>query len=90
MGAMASQITSLTIIYSIVYSRRRSKKTPTLRVTGLCEGNSPMTSEFPAQRANNAENVSIWLRIKQYRSYWNYLPGIASYSLINQPFRERL
>ena len=31
--------------------RRRSNKTPKLRVTGLCEGNSPMTSEFPAQSA---------------------------------------
>ena len=39
--------------------RRRSKKTSKLRVTGLCEGNSPVTGEFPAQRASNAENVSI-------------------------------
>ena len=31
-------------------------------VTGLCEGNSPVTGEFPAQRASNAENVSIWWR----------------------------
>ena len=28
--------------------RRRSKKTSKLRVTGLCEGNSPLTGEFPA------------------------------------------
>ena len=35
---MASQITSLTIVYSIVYLRRRSKKTSKFRVTGL---NSP-------------------------------------------------
>ena len=40
--------------------RRRSKKTSQLRVTGLCEGNSPVTGEFPAQRASNAEDVSIW------------------------------
>ena len=33
-----------------------------LRVTGLCEGNSPGTDEFPAQMANNRENVSIWWR----------------------------
>ena len=39
--------------------RRRSKKTSKLRVTGLCEGNSPVTGEFPAKRASNAENVSI-------------------------------
>ena len=31
--------------------RRRSKKTPKLRVTSLGEGNSPVTGEFPAQRA---------------------------------------
>ena len=40
--------------------RCRSRKTPKLRVTGLCEGNSPVTGEFHAQRASNAENVSIW------------------------------
>ena len=40
--------------------RRRSKKTSKLRVTGLCEGNSPVSGEFPAQRASNVENVSIW------------------------------
>ena len=43
-------------------SGHRSKKTSQLRVTGLCEGNSPVTGEFAAQRASNAENVSIWWR----------------------------
>ena len=43
-------------------SRRRSNKTSKLRVTGLCAGNSPVTGEFPAQRAGNAENVFIWWR----------------------------
>ena len=42
--------------------RWRSKETSNLRVTGLCEGNSPVTGTFPAQRASNAENVSIWWR----------------------------
>ena len=42
--------------------RRRSKKASKVRVTGLCEGNSPVTGEFPAQRASNTENVSIWWR----------------------------
>ena len=41
---------------------RRSKKTSKLCVTGLCEGNSPVTGEFPAQMASNAENVFIWWR----------------------------
>ena len=62
MSAMASQITRLTIVYSTVYSRRRSKKTPMLRVTGLYWGNSPATSGFPSQRASIAENTSIWWR----------------------------
>ena len=35
---------------------RKSKKTSKLCVTGICVGNSPVTSEFPAQRASNAEN----------------------------------
>ena len=39
---------------------RRSNKTSKQCVTGLCAGNSPRTSEFRAQMASNAENVSIW------------------------------
>ena len=42
--------------------RRRSTETSKLRITGLCVGNSPVTGEFPAQRASNEENVSIWWR----------------------------
>ena len=34
---------------------RRPKKTPKLCVTGLYEGNSAVTGEFPAQRASNAK-----------------------------------
>ena len=41
---------------------RRSKKTSKLHVTGLCERNSPVTGEFPAQMASKVENVSIWWR----------------------------
>ena len=44
MSTMASQITSLTIVYSTAYSRRRSKNTAKLRVTGLCAGNSQVNS----------------------------------------------
>ena len=46
----------------------RSKKTSKLRVTGLCEGNSPVTDEFPTQRARNAENASIWWRHRDMNS----------------------
>ena len=62
MSTMASQITSLTIVYSTVYSGPDQRKTSKLRITGLCEGNSPMTGESRAQRASHAENVSIWWR----------------------------
>ena len=62
MTMLASQITSLTVVYSIVYSGVNQKKTSKLRVTGLCAGNSPGTGEFPAQMASYAENVSIWWR----------------------------
>ena len=60
MGTMAVQITSLTIVYWTVYSGADQRKASKLHVTGLCVGKSPVTGEFPAQRANNAENVSIW------------------------------
>ena len=62
MSSMACQITSLTIVYSPVYSGTDKKKTSKLRVTGLCAVNSPVSGEFPAQMASNAENVSIWWR----------------------------
>ena len=55
--------------------RRRSKKTSKLRVTGLCEGNSPVTGEFPAQKASSAENVSIWWRhhVNAFHRAFSYL-----------------
>ena len=60
MGRMASQITSLTIVCLLKrLFRRRSKITSKLRITGLCEGNSPVNDDFPTQRASNAENLSI-------------------------------
>ena len=62
MTEMASQITSLTIVYSNSLFGGRSKKNSKLHVTVHCAGNSPVTGEFPAQMASNAENVSIWLR----------------------------
>ena len=66
MGSIASQITSFTIVYSIVYSDADQRKHQKLRVTGLCEGNSLGTGEFPAQMASNAGNVSIDDAIKIY------------------------
>ena len=65
MGAVASQITSLTTVYSTVDSDAdQRKQTSKLRVIGLGGGggDSPGTGEFPAQMASYAENVSIWWR----------------------------
>ena len=70
MGATASQITGLTIVYlTNGLFRRRSKKTSKLRVTGLCEGNSPGTGDFPAQMASNAKTASIWWR---HHAFWTH------------------
>ena len=41
--------------YSTVCSGTGQRKKSKICVTGLCEGNSPVTSEFPSQRASNAE-----------------------------------
>ena len=62
MHLKASQITSLAIVYSTVYSGADQRKTSKLRATGLCVGNSPVIGEFSAQMASNAENISIWWR----------------------------
>ena len=54
MGAISSHITSLTIVYSTVYSGKDAEKKSKLRGTGLCAGNSQM--------ASNEENDSICWR----------------------------
>ena len=59
MSAIASQITGVSMACSTV---GRSNEISKLCITGLCEGNSPVTGEFPSQRASYAENVSIWWR----------------------------
>ena len=46
MGAMAFQITGVSIVFLNVCSEADQKKTSKLRVTGLCEGNLPMTGEL--------------------------------------------
>ena len=55
--------------------RHRSKKTSKLRVTSLCEGNSPVTGGFLAQRASNAENGYASNRdardLRRHRSHYD-------------------
>ena len=62
MGKMAFQIISLTIVYSTVYMGTDQRKRQSFKPLAFVGGNSPVTSEFPAQRASDAEIVSIWWR----------------------------
>ena len=62
MGAMTSQITSLTIFYSTVYSGADQRKHQSSASLAFVRGNSPVTGEFPAQMASNAKNIFIWWR----------------------------
>ena len=61
MGTMASQITSLAVVNSSVYSDADQRKHQTPRHWPLC-GEFTGTGELPTQRASYAENVSIWWR----------------------------
>ena len=88
MRAMASQITCLSIVYSTVI-QAQMKETAELCVTGLCEGNSLVTGEFPTQRASNAENVSIWWCHHDILVY--YLVGKGRlWSQLTEPVRPAL
>ena len=60
MTTVASQITSLPIVYSTVYSGEDKKNIKAPRHWPLC-GEFTGTGEFP-QRASYAGNVSIWWR----------------------------
>ena len=66
MGAMASQITSLTIVYSAVYFGAGQRKHQTSALLAICAGNSPVT----------VSNVSIW-----WRHHENVKPQGVSESL---------
>ena len=77
MAATASLITSLTIVYSTVYSSADQRKHQSSAPLAFCAGNSPETGEFPAQMASSAENVSIWWRhhvstLLTFNQWWFY------------------
>ena len=71
MGTMVSQITSLTIVYSTVYSGADQTKYH-LSVNG----------ELPAKMASNAENMSIWWRHHDLYPRWR----LTSVRLQNLPW----
>ena len=61
--------------------RSRSKKKSKSHVTGLCEGNSPVIDEFPAQRGSNAEKMFTYddvmhddvIKWKHFPRYWLFI-----------------
>ena len=60
MGVMASQITSLLIVYLTVYKGTDQRKYQSSASLAFFYGEFTVTGESPAQSASNAENVSIW------------------------------
>ena len=58
MTTMASQITSLIVVYSIACSGTDQRKHQSSASLALC-GEFTGAGEFPSQRASNVENVSI-------------------------------
>ena len=62
--------------------RHRSKKIFQLLITGLCEGNSLVIGEFPAQMGSNAENVSIWWRHHENPDWLEILQHIMAYKML--------
>ena len=59
MRALAAKITGVSIVYSIVCAEAGQRKRQRSAWLGFVKGNSPVTGEFSAQKASNAENVSI-------------------------------
>ena len=69
MGAIASQITSFTIVYSTVHSGANKKIPSKLRVTGLCAGNSPLTSTWRLKFF--PQNIAaIWCDLTMYSNLY--------------------
>ena len=75
MDSIAYQITSLTIVYSSVHSGTDQRKHQSSASLAFVWENSPVTGEFPAQMASNAENVSIWWRHHDNRIYRHVVEG---------------
>ena len=87
MGAISSQIYQPDDCLLNRLFRRRSKKASKLRVSGLCDGNSLMTGEFPAQMASNAETASIWWRHHDPSNRWVWIPSVLLFTAGHIPQR---
>ena len=58
MSTMASVITGVSIVYSAICSGADKRKHQSSMSLAFVR----VTGEFPAQKASNAENISIWWR----------------------------
>ena len=86
MSSMASQITCVSIVYSTVCLGAYQRKHQSSMSLAFVRGMSPVTIEFPAQRASDAENVSSWWRHLEKIKYHCLLSGLKIYILIRQKF----
>ena len=59
------------------FFRCRSENTSKLHVTGLCEENSSVAGEFPAQRASDTENALSWWRHNIYKLHGDLCRSMA-------------
>ena len=76
---MAYQITSLTVVYSTVYSEADQRKHQSSASLAFV-GGFTWTDEFPAQRASYAGNVSSWWRHHDIlSSIWAFAWPCSSY-----------
>ena len=90
MSAMASE-SPASWLFTQPFIHSHIKEPAEFRVTGLSDGNSLVTDEFPAQRASNAENVSIWWRHHwlKYSSGSSLLRGRISLNCLRHPRVEK-
>ena len=77
MSTIASQITSLAIVFSTVYSDQR-KHQSSASLAFVWE----LTGEFPAQTASYAQNVSIWWRHHEFLLLKRYNSSILNAGIL--------
>ena len=87
---MASQITSLTIVYLTVYLGADQRKHQSSASLAFVRG-IPVTGEFPAQMTSNAENVSIWRRHHEYILFsFRHIKCLMIYFVVTAPRPSRI
>ena len=80
MSITVSQITSHPNVCSTACSGWHQINIKGLPLLALCEGNPPVTGEFPSQRGSNARSISMWhddvIKWKHFPRYWPFARGI--------------